>query len=258
MFRTQSLILLAVILCAGHSVVAQESGSHLVFTHVNVIDCTGGPSKTDMTVVVTGDRITAVGKTGDVVVPKDAVIVNAENKYMIPGLWDMHVHFRAYSSPLFIANGVTGVRIMFGSLRDIEARQEVRNRNTFIPDRKVASPPIADETFDLRKDRDVIQVKTELTARQAVQKASKTGFDSIKISSALRRELYVAISDEAKRLGIPFSGHVPDSISAEFASETGQKSIEHLTGIMIGCSRIADELQELCSATEENGIAKKK
>src|SRR5262249_8482609 len=85
----------------------------LAFTHVTVIDATGRPPLADRTVVITGDRITALGKTGEVVPPTDAQVIDAAGKFLIPGLWAMHVHIagRDYMS-LFLANGVTGARDM--------------------------------------------------------------------------------------------------------------------------------------------------
>src|SRR6266849_7822350 len=70
----------------------QTQSKPVVFTHVTIIDATGAPSKPDMAVVITGDRITAVGKTGKVSVPGGAQVVDATGKFLIPGLWDMHTH----------------------------------------------------------------------------------------------------------------------------------------------------------------------
>jgi imidazolonepropionase-like amidohydrolase len=93
-------------------------------THVTVIDVTGAPSKPDMTLIVEGNRIVAVGKTGKVRVPPDAQVIDASGKFLIPGLWDMHVHMwhERWDAPsrtqadrevflnLFVPNGITGVR----------------------------------------------------------------------------------------------------------------------------------------------------
>src|SRR4051812_8365752 len=87
----------------------------LVFNHVTVIDMTGAPPKPDMTLVVVGDHIAALGKTGKIRVPKNARVIDATGKYLIPGLWDMHAHVFHHrlalppdesDFPLFIANGV--------------------------------------------------------------------------------------------------------------------------------------------------------
>ena len=99
---------------------AQSNGNRqpapLVLAHVTIIDVTGGPSKPDMTVVIREDRISDIGKAGEMPVPPDATVVDASGKFLIPGLWDMHVHwYNRDSLTLFTANGVTGVREMFGN-----------------------------------------------------------------------------------------------------------------------------------------------
>src|SRR5579862_5708649 len=95
----------------------------LAFTHVTVIDATGGPALEDRTVIVEGDRIRRIGKSSEIAVPKSARVVDARGKYLIPGLWDMHVHARGTPAlladneawlSLYIANGITGVREMGG------------------------------------------------------------------------------------------------------------------------------------------------
>ena len=96
--------------------------SSLVFNHVTVIDMTGARPKPDMAVVIQGNRITAIGKSARTRFPKNARVIDATGKFLIPGLWDMHVHLgdedfdKSSYLRLFIANGVTGVRIMEGAL----------------------------------------------------------------------------------------------------------------------------------------------
>ena len=109
------------------SSVAAWGASHstLAITHINVIDTTGSPPKADMTVIVKNGRIAAVGRSDTVHAPAGAKTVDGSGKYLIPGLWDMHVH-QVFGDwlprnekvvlPLFVANGVTGVRDMGGDL----------------------------------------------------------------------------------------------------------------------------------------------
>src|SRR5882762_5302274 len=108
------LLLLVSQLIAQRLPVTQPTA--LAFTHVTLIDMTGAPPKPDMTVVVTSNRITALGQTGKVRIPKEAQIIDATGKFLIPGLWDMHFHIKETERtfPLFIANGVTGVRNKIG------------------------------------------------------------------------------------------------------------------------------------------------
>jgi hypothetical protein len=79
-------------------------------------------------------------------------------------------------------------------------------------------------------------VSNEAEARRAVIKIKQEGYDFVKVYSLLPRKAYFAIADEAKKQRIEFAGHVPVSVSASEASDAGQKSIEHLTGILTACS----------------------
>ena len=95
-------------------------------THVTVVDGTGARPKSDQTVLVTGDRIMAVGKSRKLKPPAGAQVVDGTGKFLIPGLWDMHVHMSElpHFSELCIANGVTGVRDMFGDMTNIVAERK--------------------------------------------------------------------------------------------------------------------------------------
>ena len=112
----------------------QADNVPLVLTHVAVIDATGSPAQLEMTVIISGGRITGLGPAAKVKVPADARVIDASKKFLIPGLWDMHIHvddtelYPTHPSradkeavfPLLIANGVTGVRDMSGGLEQIQ------------------------------------------------------------------------------------------------------------------------------------------
>jgi imidazolonepropionase-like amidohydrolase len=215
----------------------------LAITGVTVIDATGAPARPGMTVVVIGDRITAVGKSGDVRVPEGARVVDGKGKYLIPGLWDMHVHTAVPSYLLlYLANGVTGVRDMHAVSRDaiLGMRSQVESGKELGP-RIVAAGPLVDGPKPLVPGSLVAADAQE--GREAVRKLKMMGADFVKVYTKLPREAYLAIVDEAKKQGLPFTGHVPESISAAEASDLGQKSIEHLAGVDLACSEKEDELR---------------
>jgi len=91
----------------------------LVLTHIAVIDATGSPVKSDMSVIIRNHKIVMIGGTAKLSVPDDAEIVDGTDKFLIPGLWDTHVHTGAQETylPLYIANGINGVRDMGGDSR---------------------------------------------------------------------------------------------------------------------------------------------
>lgn len=219
-----------------------EKARPLVLTHVTVIDATGAPAQADRTVVILGDRIAEIGAGASVRVPRDAQVVDATGKFLIPGLWDMHVHWlhRDYL-PLFIANGVTGIRIMWGEPSHHQWRQEIEQGTLRGPRMAIASP-IVDGPVPIWPGS--ATAKDAAEGRQLVIQAKKDGADFIKVYSRLPRDAYFAIADEAKKQGIPFAGHVPASVTVAEASDAGQKSIEHFTGVLEACSTREAELRK--------------
>ncbi|MBI4456644.1 MAG: amidohydrolase family protein [Acidobacteria bacterium] len=210
----------------------------LVFTHVTVIDATGAPAQSDMTVIVTGDRITEISRTEKISIPKDAQVVDAGGKFLIPGLWDMHVHTwyqKVAFLPLFIANGVTGVRDVHAPLDHFEQikqwRQEIASGKLLGP-RIFTSGPLVDGP---KPQHASFVVTSPAGGREVVDALKRRGADFVKVYDWLSRDSYYAVIDEAKKQGLPYTGHVPYSVSAAEASDIGQH-IEHLKGVLLACS----------------------
>ena len=211
-------------------------------THVTVIDVTGGPARRDTTVLITGDRITEIGDSASFSVPADAKVVDGAGKFLIPGLWDMHVHWYLRNTfTLFTANGVTGVRQMFGNSDLLRWRDQIARGSLQGPRMFVASP-IIDGPEPIWPNS--IAVSSEEDGRKAVRRVKQWGADFVKVYALLPRDAYFGIADEAKQQGIAFAGHAPYSVSPGEASDAGQKSIEHLTGVIIECSHKHTELRE--------------
>jgi hypothetical protein len=243
---------LLLIVLLPKSLIAQVNrtvqNSSIVFNHVTVIDVTGTPSKTDMTVIITGSQISAIGKTGKVRVPKNAQVVDASGKFLIPGLWDMHVHLQATTPfPLYIANGVLGVRHMGGNLKQVyEWREAVRQGKLLAP-RIIACGSVVD---DKDEPEDVIRALTAEEGRKAVTINKNQGADFIKVYDGVSREAYFALVEEAKRQRISFAGHVPIAVNSFEASNAGQTSFEHLTNILRSSSTLEpDVIEQTVKAT---------
>jgi Amidohydrolase family len=214
----------------------------LAIAHATVIDATGAVARPDCTVVVTGDRITAIGKSRTLTPPANATVIDATGKFLIPGLWDMHVHwYDPDYLPLFLANGVTGARIMWGYPEHHEWRRKIENGSLLGPRLYIASTlvdgpkPIWPSSYT---------ASNAAEGRQAVFQAKRDEADFVKVYSLLPRDAYFAIADEARKQNIPFAGHVPIAVTAEEASAAGQKSIEHLIGLLAACSSREDELHQ--------------
>lgn len=238
--------LLPIALCliaAAQTVEHQTSPAAIYIKHVTVIDTETGKETTDQTVLVSGGKIADIANSKDLVPPGNAQIVDGSGKYLIPGLWDMHVHRTEYESvyPIYLANGVTGVREMSGPEDANKFRADLAKRRIDTPRLYLASPII--DGYPPRWP-DEIAVRNADEARAVVKEQKKNGADFIKVYDRLSRESYYAIIEEAQRQHIPVVGHVPFVISAWEASAAGQKSIEHVHAVPLACSSREGELRQ--------------
>jgi predicted amidohydrolase len=220
----------------------------IAITHVAVIDTANLSVQPDMTVIISEDHISAVFKAGEVKISDSGQVVDGRGKFLIPGLWDMHVHvFSAERfptmSPLLIANGVTGVRDMgtYVPLGTVNGIRRGITKGQHLAPRIFAAGPVVDAQL---KDWTNLNVASANEARQAVRSLKKQGADFIKVYDNLSRAEYFAIAEQSRKEGIPFVGHVPWAVSAREASAAGQKSIEHLTGILPACSTEERQIQQ--------------
>ena len=221
----------------------QAQNPPLVFKNVTVIDMTGKPLQAAMTVVIEGNSITKIGTTAKTKIPKNAQVIDASGKFLIPGLWDMHVHLQEKTPfPLFIANGVLGVRHMGGNLKQVfEWREAVRLGKLLAP-RIVTCGSVVD---DKNEPEDVISALTAEEGRKTVSINKNQGADFIKVYDGVSREAYFALVEEAKRQRIPFAGHIPVAVTSFEASDAGQRSIEHLGNILRSSSTLpANEIEQ--------------
>jgi imidazolonepropionase-like amidohydrolase len=239
MIRSMLLLILALVMSTAARPADEPAPKPLAITHVTAIDTTGGPSLPDMTVMIIGNRITAVGKAKEVAVPEGAQVIDATGKFLIPGLWDMHSH--GVNPSLLLANGVTGERIMWGGPRVLQLRNEFEQGTPLGP-RFVTCGNIFDGPKPVRDT--TLKIANAAEGRQAVRDCKKDGYDFVKVYSLLPREAFLAIVDEAKKQRLPVAGHVPEFISVAEASDAGLTCMEHLYGMLAGCSRIENELRK--------------
>ena len=216
--------------------------SRIYISHVTVIDTETGKEARDRTVLISGDTISAVVKSAGLIAPAGARLVDGRGKYLIPGMWDMHVHRTEYEStyPMYLVNGVTGVREMAGPQDAQKFRADLAKKNLDAPRMYLASPIV--DGYPPRLP-DQIAVRNAEEARAVVDEQKRNGADFIKVYDRLSRESYFAIIDEARRQHIPVVGHVPFAISAWEASAAGQKSIEHMHAVPLACSSREPELR---------------
>jgi imidazolonepropionase-like amidohydrolase len=234
--------------------VAQAADTPLVFLHVTVINPGTSSVEPDRAVTINGNRISAVSDAKNFQSPGQARVIDGSGQFLIPGLWDMHVHMafgdwfpggRDVNLPLYVANGVTGVRDMGGDIPVLFAWRKQIASGELIGPRMVVSGPMLDgylpdgKTFRFPSS---ILVTSVDDAVAAVDSLKAQQVDFIKVQSLIPHDAYLAAATEAHKQGLPFVGHVPDAVRIDEAVAVGQKSIEHLMGSAAGCSTVEDRV----------------
>jgi imidazolonepropionase-like amidohydrolase len=220
----------------------------IVLTNLTVVDVRSGELRPKQTLVIKGNRIVSAGPSKSLADPPGARSIDCDGLYAIPGLWDMHVHLvfgdwfpggKDISLPLFVANGITSVRDMGSELEVIQKWRGEIVGGKLIGPRIYSSGPMLDGP----KPRfpSSVAIATAEDGRRAVNDLKQRGADFIKLQSLIPRDAVFAIAEEARKQGIPFEGHVPDSVRASEMSEAGMKSFEHLIGIFEGSSPLEDQ-----------------
>lgn len=223
----RSLLVLCVLSGLARVISAQSVG--LALTHVTIIDPSVGKPQPDMTILVSGHDIVAVGRAKTAKIPASDQVIDGTGKFVIPGLWDMHSHFRdpGRDIKMDVANGVLGTRNMGGVAKEVFPLRDAIAQGQKLGPKIVACGPIIDGPDSWSNPDFTISVKTADEARAAVVSLKQQGTDCIKVYDGLSRDSYFAILDEAKKLELPVVGHLPNAISVREASDAGQRSLEH-------------------------------
>ena len=245
----------------------QVSERILVIENISIIDAVSASAQPNKTVVIVNNRIKEIGKKGKVSVPKNAKIINGKGKFLIPGLWDSHVHLTSKKAylPLFVANGVTSVREMGGDFQELkQMREQVAQGTVLGPRIKTAGTIIENEKWlkwalDMsKKDGDHkahkslskrIGISSPEHSKEVIKKLAEDGVDLIKIRNAASSETFLAIVAEAKKYGLPVAAHAPQMDLANASADLG--SIEHIETVSFAMQK--QELQKIARAFAQNG-----
>ena len=206
-------------------------------SNVTIIDVETGLERHHQNVFIRGGRIAKIGPAEKLTPPRGTTIVDGAGKYLIPGLWDMHVHSHReerwkYHYPLFRAYGVTGVRDSGSHLGSALAAMKRAQDNSLAP-RVVWGSPIIDGAPPFNSFG--LSAEDEDAARELTRELKRLGFDFIKVYDRLTPGAYYGLADEARRQGMRVEGHVPLSLSPLETTKAGQTTIDHLTLVLEAC-----------------------
>lgn len=205
----------------------------VAFVNVSVVPMDRDRVLTGQTVVVEGSRITAMGPAGRVTVPAGATRVDGAGKFLMPGLAEMHAHIPPGTQvtdaeiervlALFALNGVTTVRGMLGHPRHLPLRERAARGELLSPRIYTSSPSLNGNTM-----------ATVRMAIDSVTKYQAAGYDFLKVHPGISREVFDTVAATARRVGIPFAGHVPLAVGIEHAIELGFQTVDHIDGFVEG------------------------
>jgi imidazolonepropionase-like amidohydrolase len=239
-------LLAAALLLPAASVKAQTT----TIDNVTIVDVTNGRLQPRKTIVIDGNRISRIEDAN--AETHALATLDGTGMFVIPGLWDMHVHayftndtarFHGTSEvmlPLFIVNGITGVRDLGSNLEATLAARDSIAAHQLLGPRMLVSGPMLDGPTT--RYAAAIKVANAEEARVAVRMLKQRGVDMIKTQSLVPKDAYFAIADESARIGIPFEGHVPNAITGMEAIEANQRSFEHLLGVRDTATSLIAEL----------------
>lgn len=224
------IALIVVLTGIAASADADDGPPTFAFVNAGIVRADANRVEPGQTIIVTGTRIIEIGPSTELLPPPGAVVIDAGNAYVSPGLAEMHAHVPHHDAGetylhdvlfLWVANGVTTIRGMNGEPEHLELRDRIARGEVLGPRLLTAGPP-----FIGRR----IKTAAEAGTRAAAQ--ADAGYDLIKVHMGISRTVYDAVARTSRRRGIPFAGHVAEDVGLWHALESGQASIDHLDGYM--------------------------
>ena len=231
-FRFSVTFLAALVLTAPADAQNAPAPPVTAFVDVSVVPLDRDGVLERQTVVVSGDRIVAVGPSASTRVPAGATRITGRGRYLMPGLAEMHAHVVGGNNPnheqlnrdilfLYVANGITSIRAMLGAPNQIPLREQLRRGEVLGPTMYVSAPSLNGNS-----------APNPDTAAKLVRAHKGAGYDFLKIHPGLSLETYDAIARTAREVGITWAGHVPAAVGLRHALAAGQSGVDHLDGLL--------------------------
>ncbi len=242
---------------------SENNGEHTyIFRDVTVIDAVRG-LRASQSVVVRGNMIVDEGVVDEVLAPRDATVVDCKGKYMIPGLWDAHMHLTNSEAllpamfPLLIANGITYIRdtaaeldLILPLLKKAEKDAQTNGRAPCI---YFTGPHMDGINLIWSSSVSVVTVEQ---AEFIINCLINAGVDELKVYDLLPRDIFFAVQSIANRKNYKLCAHVPFSVDVVEASKAGLDCMEHMINLEMSCSADWDSLLEERQKMIEQGSKK--
>lgn len=238
-FNTLTVFLFLISMLGG-SIVKAQSAESFIIKNVNIVNVETGKVLLNQDVFIENGKVSQINRSGN----KKTTLrtIDGSGKFLIPGLWDFHVHALAFpeedkfSLPVYVANGVTGIRDL-GSFRALTELKEIQNaaqQNKLVSPRIVLTGAVVDGPPGAWQG-----VRVAKTREEGIREAEKLldeGWQYLKTYSLLPLEAYQGVAETARKRNVPLIGHIPNGVTVGQAIEAGHRVIEHIDSVLLGCS----------------------
>ena len=219
-----------------------QASAELLIRDVTVVDVSTGAASPGRSILIRGDRIVRIGTAVDA--PKGSKFFDGRGRFVISGLWDMHVHLsRREYLPLYLAHGITGVRDMGGDFDQVRTwRDQVQSGRLIGPHIETCGSPV--DGFPSDDPRLPVRVvRGPVEARAEYDRLDDEAVDFIAVRPRLPRDAYFALIERARKYFSPVAGAIPATVTALEAVDNRQRSIDHMSGILLACSKEEKKLR---------------
>ena len=191
-----------------------------------MVDVAMGQTTENAVILIRNGKIIKAGAKDAVAIPADAKIIHAEGKTILPGLWDMHAHFeQAEWGPAYLASGVTTVRDCGNEFNYINAVKRAIDEGRGIGPH-ILKAGIIDGPGPMGLG--IVRAASKQEAIMNVRRYKDSGFVQIKVYSSVQPPVLKAICDEAHRLGLTVTGHIPEGMNLQQGVDSGMDMVNHI------------------------------
>ena len=210
----------------------QKATNCFALFNCNIVDVVNGNLLPNQTLLVSNGKIEAIGDTASVVIPANYKRINASNKYVMPGLWDMHAHTFPGEGIAYLINGITSIRDLGNNLQLPEIKQKTE-QGILVGPRIAWMSGFIDYNDEMAGPCGIF-INNITEGIEAVRTYHRMGYQSIKLYSSIKPEYVKVLAAEAHRLGMKVHGHVPAFMTAEEAIRDGYDEVNHLNMLVLG------------------------
>ena len=227
------------------------SSKRLVIENVTLIDA-GNPIREDMTVIVDGEEIISINKSniGKTILLHDDIVVDGRDKFVIPGLWDAHVHLTfipeldyetAYG--LFLMNGITSIRDTGAILKKLKPAIAFAKKNPLKTPRLFYSGPLLDGTPSVYKGTEPgypelsVEINEDTNLTALVNNLIEQEVSFLKTYEMLSEEIFINLLKISEEKNLKVTGHIPLGIDLFKAVDNGLDGMQHIRNLELACTK---------------------